>query len=168
MTWCTVTKTIELDMGHRVPNHRSKCRHPHGHRYAVTACVAGPVHTPVGASDDGMVVDFGDLKAVLLAQVHDVYDHGMVVWEHDAPMLAALAILEAAGEAPNVQRVPFVPTAECLAEAWFHAVASALPAPLVLQWVQVDETPTCSAVFHRTESPVVLGRHTDALDAGGE
>jgi 6-pyruvoyltetrahydropterin/6-carboxytetrahydropterin synthase len=38
-----VTKIVEWDMGHRVPNHKSKCRNPHGHRYRLEVTIGGPL-----------------------------------------------------------------------------------------------------------------------------
>ncbi|MHB8760606.1 MAG: 6-pyruvoyl trahydropterin synthase family protein, partial [Thiobacillus sp.] len=30
-----ITRRLEFDAGHRIPNHGSQCRHLHGHRYAL-------------------------------------------------------------------------------------------------------------------------------------
>ncbi|MDP2056292.1 MAG: 6-carboxytetrahydropterin synthase, partial [Thiobacillus sp.] len=30
-----ITRRLEFDAGHRIPNHASQCRHLHGHRYAL-------------------------------------------------------------------------------------------------------------------------------------
>ena len=32
-----IRRYVETDTGHRVPNHKSKCRHFHGHRYRFEA-----------------------------------------------------------------------------------------------------------------------------------
>ena len=40
---CELTRRIGIDMGHRVPDHGSKCRNPHGHRYEILATCEGPV-----------------------------------------------------------------------------------------------------------------------------
>ncbi|MEE8246777.1 MAG: 6-carboxytetrahydropterin synthase, partial [Alphaproteobacteria bacterium] len=37
MNTYTVTRRLEIDAGHRVMTHGSKCRHLHGHRYVVEA-----------------------------------------------------------------------------------------------------------------------------------
>ena len=39
----TCTRRIEFDAAHRVMEHESKCRHLHGHRYAIEATFAQPV-----------------------------------------------------------------------------------------------------------------------------
>ena len=70
-----ITKDIEIDMGHRVTNHKSKCASLHGHRYKITAVVDDKVITEKGISDEGMVIDFGDLKQCMMNQFDDKYDH---------------------------------------------------------------------------------------------
>ena len=39
----TIRRYVETDTGHRVPNHKSKCRHLHGHRYRFEAEIEGDV-----------------------------------------------------------------------------------------------------------------------------
>ncbi len=95
-----VSKQVEFDAGHRVPLHGSKCRSPHGHRYVVRAtCTGWPVTER--AADEGMVVDFGDLKEWLASEVSQRLDHSFMVYEGDLPMRRALehgAALDAASE----------------------------------------------------------------------
>ena len=31
----SVTRRLEFDAGHRIPDHRSQCRNLHGHRYVL-------------------------------------------------------------------------------------------------------------------------------------
>ena len=38
----TCTRRIEFDAAHRVMGHEGKCKHLHGHRYALEARVATP------------------------------------------------------------------------------------------------------------------------------
>lgn len=142
MKIATVSKSIEMDTGHRVPAHASKCKNPHGHRYRITAHVTGPVHHPTGASDDGMVVDFGAVKDVLTRHVHDVFDHAFMIWAEDTECRRAME-----GHGWKLVIVPFVPTAECLAEHVYRVVAQQLEHPLVLLRVDVHETPTCVASY---------------------
>jgi len=50
-----IRRWVETDTGHRVPNHSSKCRNMHGHRYRWEAELEGDVVTDVGASEEGML-----------------------------------------------------------------------------------------------------------------
>ena len=53
-----ITRRLEFDAGHRIPNHQSQCRHLHGHRYALEITLGGGVIDAAGRPDDGMVMDF--------------------------------------------------------------------------------------------------------------
>ena len=54
-----ITRRIEFDAGHRIPNHQSQCRHLHGHRYALEITLGGGVIDAAGQPDDGMMMEFG-------------------------------------------------------------------------------------------------------------
>ncbi len=148
MNRCTISKEVEFDAGHRVPSHGSKCRNPHGHRYRVRVMCSGAIVDDPGAPDDGMLVDFGDLKVLMTTLVHDVLDHSFICHEGDA----LLYVLRDADESWNVVAFPYVPTAENIARwCWDQ-----LDGPLVerfrdgLQLVEVAvwETPTSVAYYH--------------------
>ncbi len=146
-----VTKSIEFDAGHRVPDHASKCSSPHGHRYRVEATIRGRVLDNPGNPENGMVVDFGRLKELMVALIHDPYDHAFIVHEHDTLLANFLR-----DQGYKIATVPLVPTAENLA----HLIVEGLPwrmglARSVTIWhpslelvrLEVWETPTCSAVW---------------------
>lgn len=133
-----ITRRIEFDAGHRIPNHASKCRNVHGHRYVLEVTVAGPVIGTKGASDEGMVVDFSVLKELMVQLVADPWDHAFLVYWQDKAMLAALYHL------PATKFVSFtsVPTAENLASAAFGLLQQPLAEKgLTLQQVRLFETP---------------------------
>lgn len=138
-----ISKYIELDVGHRVPFHDSKCRNLHGHRYRVTAAV-GATETISASSrrpDAGMVIDFGVIKEVLMDLVHDPYDHRTLIWEEDE-YFAYLRDL------PGVVPCPVIPTAEELASWWGEKVRAAIERRdprLTLRAFQVRETPSSLA-----------------------
>jgi len=60
-----ITRRFEFDAGHRIPNHESRCRHLHGHRYALEVTLIGEPVPEAGRSDEGMVLDFSALKALV-------------------------------------------------------------------------------------------------------
>ena len=142
-----VTKIIEWDMGHRVPNHKSKCRNPHGHRYRLEVTVGGPLIDTEGASDQGMVIDFGDIKEVIKSQVHDVLDHGFMVYEGDDTMKPALDAMNAAGSDFLVISVPFIPTAENIVRWCFEQIQPQLPEQVEVTKLRLYETPNSWADY---------------------
>ena len=116
----TIRRYIETDTGHRVPNHKSKCKHLHGHRYRFEAEIEGDVVTTSGVSDEGMLMDFSDISHILTVHVHDVIDHAFVVYEDDEQGQEAC---QAMGSSHRTVIVPFIPTAENLAKWAFEQVA---------------------------------------------
>jgi len=136
-----ITKRVEFDAGHRVPDHASKCANPHGHRYVVEAEISGPVIDQAGDPENGMVVDFGRLKALLVERVHDRWDHGFLVAESDTDLGEFLR-----SRGFKVDTLPVPPTAENLAAiiAFSLDIAGQMPGCRLTR-LTVWETPTCSA-----------------------
>lgn len=154
----TVSKEIEIDMGHTVTLHESKCRHLHGHRYRVVAIVQGEIIE--SGSSAGMVVDFSDLKSAMMKVIDEPYDHAFMIWKDDP----RVELLQTAHEIwhndyTKFHVVPFVPTAENLAKFWFDKLGAYLKEELefalTLEELQVYETPT-SCASYRAPSLLVI------------
>ncbi len=139
-----ITKSIEWDMGHRVPNHKHKCRNPHGHRYRLEMTVSGLISQEKGTSQEGMVHDFGDIKQSLLANICTRLDHCFMASEEDA-IFASLSKNE--GKDLNIVLVPFVPTAENIVVWCYERLKDSLPAHLQIVRLRLFETPTSYAEF---------------------
>lgn len=144
----SIRRWVETDTGHRVPNHNSKCRHMHGHRYRWEAEVEGEVVRESGVSEEGMLIDFSDISAILTKYIHDVVDHAFIVYSDDTVALAALAAM---GPEHRTVVVNFIPTAENLAKWAFEQVAphikTAYGNDLRLAAFHVRETPKSSATW---------------------
>lgn len=139
-----VTKEVEFDAGHRVPDHASKCRNPHGHRYRVVAGVAGGLQE--SGSSRSMVLDFADIKAALNEHVHDKYDHGFIVYRHDDVM--ADFVYSCYQNDWKVVIVDWPPTAEEMARAIYKDLEEPIKAAGgQLGFIRVYETPTSMAHY---------------------
>ena len=141
-----IRRFVETDTGHRVPNHKSKCRHMHGHRYRFEAEIEGDTVQETGVSEEGMLMDFSDVSAILMEHVHDIVDHAFVVYEGDSDARKAC---DAMGEGHRTVVVPFIPTAENLAKWAFEQVqphiSTAYGNRLKLVAMHVRETPKSTA-----------------------
>jgi len=141
-----IRRYVETDTGHRVPNHKSKCRHMHGHRYRFEAEIEGDTVQESGVSEEGMLMDFSDVSDILMKHVHDVVDHAFVVFEGD---IDARRACDAMGEGHRTVVVPFIPTAENLARWAFEQVqphiTTAYGNRLRLVAMHVRETPKSTA-----------------------
>jgi 6-pyruvoyltetrahydropterin/6-carboxytetrahydropterin synthase len=144
-TTISITRRLEFDAGHRLPNHKSQCRNIHGHRYAIEITLTSDVVHEVGAADEGMVMDFGDIKAIANQRLVDVWDHAFLVHRGDRVMLDFLSKI------PGHKTVVLdhVPTAENLAREAFsilqHAYRDRFGQELTLSRVRLFETPNCWA-----------------------
>ena len=139
----TVTRRLEFDAGHRIPDHRSQCRNLHGHRYVMEITLAGPVVDEPGAPDNGMVIDFSDIKAIANEHIISRWDHAFLVYAQDTPVRQFLESL------PGHKTVVLdsFPTAENLAREAFRILAplyhNRYGQDLRLTRVRLYETPNC-------------------------
>ena len=140
-----ITRRLEFDAGHRLPNHKSQCRNIHGHRYALEITLSSDVIREEGAADDGMVMDFGDIKRIANEKLVDLWDHAFLVHRGDNVMIDFLAAIS--GHKTVILDV--VPTAENLAQAAFAILKDAyhdrFGHVLALTRVRLYETPNCWA-----------------------
>ncbi|WP_218032189.1 6-pyruvoyl trahydropterin synthase family protein [Dictyobacter kobayashii] len=67
--YAIITKEFAFEAAHHLPNHRGKCRRPHGHSYRLQISLRGPILQAPGESSDGMVMDFDDLKSIVNATI---------------------------------------------------------------------------------------------------
>ncbi len=156
-----ITRKIGIDMGHRVPDHGSKCRSPHGHRYTIEATCGGEL---AGSGEEaGMVMDFGFLKEIMMSEIDSVFDHAFCIWCGDKTMLDmfGLSAFEVLLGHPvrefktfddfKVIVISVVPTAENLAAVWFELlepeVTKRSDGRAQLLNVMVQETPNCWAQY---------------------
>jgi 6-pyruvoyltetrahydropterin/6-carboxytetrahydropterin synthase len=140
-----ITRRLEFDAGHRIPSHNSKCRHLHGHRYAIEITLSGDIITETGAAEQGMVMDYSEVKRIASTELVEKWDHAFLVYSNDLKLLQFLESLE--NHKTVVLDAP--PTAENLALIAFHTLDAAYQDiygnHLRLEQVRLFETPNCWA-----------------------
>ena len=170
MTNFKITREIGIDAGHRVPDHGSKCRNLHGHRYTIQATCEGELAE--SGEEKGMVMDFGFLKEEMMNEIDKYCDHGMILYMNDpwVPFLVdgyKMSGLEwhdrcleqgsfpinqlgnALNRVPGCKfyLVPFIPTAENLARHWYERLSPCIKnrsgSRAKLTNIRVFETPNC-------------------------
>jgi 6-pyruvoyltetrahydropterin/6-carboxytetrahydropterin synthase len=136
-----ITTRLEFDAGHRIPHHKSQCKNLHGHRYAMEITLSGDIISQDNVSENGMVMDFSDVKAIAKRAVVDVWDHAFLVYQHDSEVLDFLNSMD------NHKTVifPTVPTAENMASEAFRILKDRYQDTygnhLKLEKVRLYETP---------------------------
>ncbi|MDL2284541.1 6-carboxytetrahydropterin synthase QueD [Oxalobacter sp. OttesenSCG-928-P03] len=137
----TITRKLEFDAGHRIPNHKSECRNVHGHRYVMHITLSGQVQDEKGASSEGMLMDFSDVKRLAETHLVSLWDHAFLVYEGDTAVRGFLDTL------PDHKTVVLdrIPTVENLARIAFDTLKTVYEnfydAGLTLQGIKLYETP---------------------------
>lgn len=163
----TISRQIEIDAGHRVTYHGSKCRNLHGHRYKIVAICSGSLFQE--GEQQGMVLDFGFLKDEMVQQIHNFCDHALILWVDDPLTHIMLERCETSYDDAKAQVtnagyfhthdslggalyiIGNVPTAEVLAQHWYNRLQqrikdrSSSHADLIA--IEVHETPNCIARY---------------------
>lgn len=140
-----ITRRLEFDAGHRIPDHKSQCRHLHGHRYTIEITLSGSVIEKSGDAANGMLMDFSQVKDIAMAHVVNAWDHAFLVFAGDTAIVDFLASL------PGHKTVILdrVPTAENLARIAFERLDAVYRDTygnhLQLHQVRLYETPNCWA-----------------------
>jgi 6-pyruvoyltetrahydropterin/6-carboxytetrahydropterin synthase len=117
----------------------------HGHRYAIEVTLTGAIADHPGKADDGMVLDFGNIKRLTNQYVVEPWDHAFLVAKEDA------GLVEYLNSIPNHKTVvmEYVPTVENLASAAFKVLQpvfeKAFDGQLRLSSIRLYETPNCWA-----------------------
>jgi 6-pyruvoyltetrahydropterin/6-carboxytetrahydropterin synthase len=128
-----VSREIDFCYGHRLMNHAGKCRYLHGHNGKVIVTAQS-----VRLDERGMVLDFGEIKALLSNWLDENLDHRMILRRDDP----AVPLLEKLGEPMYLLDVN--PTAENIARLLFDvAIGAGFPVSEVRLW----ETQRCFASY---------------------
>ena len=137
-----ISREIQLDYGHTIPNHYGFCNQIHGHRARVIATIKGEISKNKGDSSEGMVLDFKFLKQLMMDKIHSVLDHGFAVWVKD---IKDLKFIRERNKNILVTLEP--PTAEYLAKWSYIQLASGMPEGIYLISVRWYETPNSYATY---------------------
>jgi 6-pyruvoyltetrahydropterin/6-carboxytetrahydropterin synthase len=143
-----ITRRLEFDAGHRIPHHEGQCRHIHGHRYVIEVTVLGSVLEHHGYGDDGMVLDFGDIKKITQEYIVDKWDHAFLVAKEDTSLVQFLSSID--GHKTVIMNS--IPTVENLAHTAFTILEpifkTNFSGRLNLSRLRIYETPNCWADVH--------------------
>lgn len=129
----SVCKLFTFDSAHQLIGHKGKCSNLHGHTYKLEVVVKGKPLIEEGHSDEGFVIDFSDLKAIVQENLIDQLDHAFLAMGNE-PVLDALV-----KSGSKVAQLAFRTTAENLSAYIAYTLKQmSLPVYSVKLW----ETPT--------------------------
>ena len=74
-----VTREFTFEMAHVLLNYDGPCRNVHGHSYRLFVTISGVPVNDTNNPKNGMVIDFADLKSIVLNEIVNVFDHAVAV-----------------------------------------------------------------------------------------
>ena len=143
-----ITKEFDFEMAHALWNYDGACKNIHGHSYRLFVTLAG---TPIADNRDpkfGMVLDFKDLKEMVMGPVLDFLDHSLVVYrEADGEVLSTVRSMY-----EKVHVFDFQPTCENLVLFIVETIQKMLTPGLELHAVKLYETATSFAEWYAEDN----------------
>lgn len=137
-----VTKEFSFEMAHALEGHDGACSRIHGHSYRLWVTVGGEPCGDAGSPKQGMVVDFGELKAIVAREILARFDHAFVVRRtaENSTLVDALT-----AHYQGVMAVEWQPTSENLVNHFAALLRPRLPAGVTLYSLRLAETATSYA-----------------------
>lgn len=131
----TISKEFHFSAAHRLPRHSGQCSRPHGHNYKFGVWIKGNLAMSE-CSGQGMVFDYGELKALVDEHIVSKLDHQDLNKAIPANWPCRLD--------PEVDNVT---TAEVLAWLFAATIQRHLPPFLEVAQLTVKETESTSAIY---------------------
>jgi 6-pyruvoyltetrahydropterin/6-carboxytetrahydropterin synthase len=131
-----VTREFTFEMAHVLRNYDGPCRNVHGHSYRLFVTISG---VPVNDKDDpknGMVIDFTELKKVVLEEIVNIFDHTAVVSrDFDSDKKEMMSKIFG-----NTVIVDYQPTCENLVADFAARLKTKMPEKVMLYSLKLYET----------------------------
>lgn len=136
-----ITREFTFEMAHVLRNYDGPCRNVHGHSYRLFVTISGVPVADVNNPKDGMVIDFSDLKNIVIRNIINVFDHSVVVSrDFDSDKMEMMA--KTFG---NTVIVDYQPTCENLVADFALRLNGELPSGIALHSLKLYETAKSSA-----------------------
>lgn len=132
----SICKIFHFEAAHCLPNHPGACKNLHGHSYELHVGVTAEV-----LDDQGMVMDFGDLKQIVQHEILNEFDHSLVLKKDS---LLAHTLINSDQKLILLENDP---TAENMVELFANRLMSTLPAGMKLHFLRLWETKTSYAMW---------------------
>ena len=144
-----LTKEFSFESAHALWGYDGKCREVHGHSYRLFVTVKGEPISDPQSPKLGMVMDFGELKAIVAQQITDRLDHSFVMRRTaEAESLAETM----KSQFTNVILVDYQPTCENMLQDCAARLKAALPEGVELHSLRLHETATSYAEWYNDEN----------------
>ena len=131
-----VTREFSFEMAHELGNYDGPCRNVHGHSYRLFVTLSGVPVNNAENPKNGMVIDFTDMKDIVLRRIISRFDHSVVI-SSDFDEGKRKMMENTFG---NTVVVDYQPTCENLVADFAEMLKSELPAGTSLHSLRLYET----------------------------
>ncbi|MCH2233757.1 MAG: 6-carboxytetrahydropterin synthase [Crocinitomicaceae bacterium] len=133
-----VSKIFTFETAHALWGYDGKCKNIHGHSYVLTVTVTGDIIQDPDNTKHGMIIDFGDLKAIVNKNVVDEYDHFLLVNGNTPHKKYA----EVENGHAKIRLCDFQPSCENMLIDIVDRIRTNLPEGIDLKYAKLQETAT--------------------------
>jgi 6-pyruvoyltetrahydropterin/6-carboxytetrahydropterin synthase len=144
-----VTKEFRFEMAHALWNYDGLCKNIHGHSYILEVTIIGEPITDPDSVKLGMVMDFGDLKAIVNEVVVKDMDHSLVVSEKSKHQ----TLLQTEEMFDRRHITKYQPTCENMVIDFASRIQPRLPQGIKLHSLKLHETATSWAEWYASDNP---------------
>ena len=149
MSTIRITKRFSFEAGHALYGYDGKCKNLHGHSYKLSVTVVGSPITDKTNPKFGMVIDFTDLKRIVIEEIIDKFDHS-TIFNKNTPHIKLAKTLRDEGH--NVLLVDYQPTTECMITDFAKKITERLPNSIKLSSLKLQETESSCAEWVSTDN----------------
>lgn len=148
MSRIRLTRLFTFEAAHALHNYKGGCRNIHGHSYRLEVTIIGTPIVSETHPNDGMVMDFKDLKKIVQETIIDPIDHALLL-RQDAPLelVEALRHLE-----HKLVLTPFQPTCENMLIDFKQRIRHLLPDYVELHSLKLWETEKSFAEWYAADN----------------
>jgi 6-pyruvoyltetrahydropterin/6-carboxytetrahydropterin synthase len=135
-------------MAHTLYGYDGLCHNIHGHSYNLEVTLIGEPKKQPGHPKDGMVLDFGDLKNIVKAQIVNRFDHALMV-NKLVPEKQIGLLKKTTG---RIIVVGFQPTSENIVAYIAEILQQHLPSDVSIFSIRLYETVTAFAEWFASDN----------------
>jgi len=143
-----VTTEFSFEMAHVLKDYDGPCRNVHGHSYRLFVTVSGIPVNEQGNPKSGMLIDFKDLKDIVMKKITNRFDHSVVISnDFDSEKTKLLSMTFG-----NTVIVDYQPTCENLVAGFARMLKDEMPDGVHLHTLKLYETAKSYAEWVATDN----------------
>lgn len=149
MSTIRITRHFDFETAHALFGYDGKCKNIHGHSYQLFVTIIGEPINDASNVKNGMVLDFGDLKALVNREIINLFDHSTVLNNLSPHKDLAKNLLELNH---NVVLVNYQPTSENMLIDFAKRLIKTLPKQVKLHSLKLCETANSYAEWFASDN----------------